>query len=188
MIKKYFKRGLGTILPSILVVAIFYWLYGIVEKYVKLLLPTQLQYQWWYVLVFVTGLFMAIMILGVIFTYLTPIKWIKDKVEKYLLKKVPGIKQIYEFGQEITDSFLTDIKDDGNLKVVEVKYAGRWTLGLMTDIENKIIFIPTAPNPINGFVFKLYEDELDDFREVDIQVTDFLKVLTSLGKIGGAKW
>jgi uncharacterized membrane protein len=54
---------------------------------------------------------------------------------------------------------------------------------LLSNEENKIIFIPTAPNPVNGFLTKV-----DSYTVTDLTFVDLLKMLGSLGNIGGDKW
>jgi uncharacterized membrane protein len=107
----------------------------------------------------------------------------KNAIDKYIINKIPFIKTIYKFGTDVSDSFVSDIKQDGELKVVELIFAGHPSLGVLTDEKNHIIFVPTAPNPLNGFVVKTKE-----YRVIDMTFTDLVKSLASLGRITDDKW
>ena len=180
--KKYFKTGLATLIPIALPTIIVMWLYDVFKGFIKDVIPTSLGYEWWYVVVFLIALVIGILLLGIIMSFIKPLRWIKAKIEK-LIDKVPSIIKIYNFGKEIADSYITDIKDDGDLEVVEVMFAGQKTLGILNDKKNNLVFIPTAPNPLNGFIIKTTE-----YIETDISMVNFLKMLASLGKINGWRW
>lgn len=183
--KKYFKKGLGALIPITLVIGVVYWLYGVFKGIVVNVLPNSLTYQWWFVLVLILAITVAIFVLGLLVSLLKPIKplrWLKKWFD-LLVKKIPLVGTVYNFGTEIADSFVTDIKEDGDLQVVEIMFSGQKTLGLLNDKINGLVFIPTAPNPLNGFLVKTQE-----YKETDITAVDFLKMLASLGKINGEKW
>jgi uncharacterized membrane protein len=107
----------------------------------------------------------------------------KHKLERYILNKIPVVNKIYNFGKEISDSFIVDIKEDGDLKIVEVMFAGQKSLGVLTDEKNHVVFIPTAPNPLNGFIVKTNKYVITEMTFVEL-----VQLLASLGKINGSKW
>jgi len=118
-----------------------------------------------------------------IFSNVKPLRWLKAKIEKYTIEKIPVINKIYSFGKDISDSFITDIKGDGDLQVVEAIFAGQKSLGALTDVKNNIIFIPTAPNPLNGFLIKTNE-----YKIIDMTFIELVQSLASLGRVNGNKW
>jgi uncharacterized membrane protein len=181
--KKYFRAGLALLIPLALVYQVVIWIYQFSENTVLTLIPEWLEYQWWYTLVAIAGVFVIIFIIGLLFSWITPIRWIKDAIDKYIINRIPFIKTIYKFGTDVSDSFVSDIRKDGELKVVEIIFAGHPSLGVLTDEKNNIIFVPTAPNPLNGFVVKTKE-----YRVMDMTFTDLVKSLASLGRITDDKW
>ena len=181
--KKYLKIGLGTIIPITLVAWVLNLLYGMVDNLMTLVLPSSLGYQWWFVFPFIVGVIIALLLIGFIFSHFKVAKWSKKQFEK-LVNKVPLIGSIYEFGLEIVDSFITDAKENGEKLVVEIIQGGQKRIGLLSNEEMKIVFIPSWPNPMNGNGFKV-----DEYKVIcKMKVKDFFKLVGSLGSIGGDLW
>jgi|LGOV01.1.fsa_nt_gb uncharacterized membrane protein len=182
--KKYFKLGLATIVPVGLVALVLNWLYVTFNDLMLLVLPSSWGWHWWYVPIFIVVVFLILFILGfIVGAILSKFKlaiWSKKQFDN-IMAKVPVINKIYSFGLEISDTLIADGKFDGEIKVVEVMYAGHLQLGLLTNVGK--VFIPTVPNPMNGFLVKTTE-----YTFVDMSVEEMLKVVTSLGKICGSKW
>ena len=181
--KKFFRVGLGLLIPFALVAQVLWWVYNMFNNLVKQIIPTSMTYLWWYPIAFIVGILIAIVIIGIIFSFIKPLHWIKHKLERYILNKIPVVNKIYNFGKEISDSFIVDIKEDGDLKVVEVMFAGQKSLGVLTDEKNHVVFIPTAPNPLNGFIVKTNKYHITEMTFVEL-----VQLLASLGKINGRKW
>jgi len=181
--KKYFRLGLGLLVPILLVAQVLIWGYGFIHNLIVSYLPSEIEFQWYFVFLAILITIVFIYIVGIIFSFIKPIAWIKHRVEKYIIDKIPIVNKVYGFGKDISDSFITDIKEDGNLKVVEVMFAGQLSLGILTDEKHNIVFVPTAPNPLNGFVMKT-----DEYKVTDISFTSFIQILASLGKTNGKLW
>ena len=181
--KKYFKIGIGTIVPVLLVIMVLWWLYNKVNDTVIALLPSQLDYQWWYVFVFIIILVVIIFLIGLLFSFIKPLKWVKKQFETKVINRIPYIRGIYKFGTEIVDSFITDVKDDGDLQVIEIEFGGLKSLGVLTDEKNSLGFLLSAPSPVTGYVFKI-----PSYKKLDMTFMEAVKINTSLGKIGGDKW
>lgn len=181
--KKFFKVGLSLLIPFALVSQVLWWVYGVFSNIVKQIMPTSMGYLWWYPIAFIVAIFIAIVIIGFIFSFLKPLKWLKHKLEKYILNKIPVVNKIYNFGKDISDSFISDIKEDGDLQVVELMFSGQKSLGVLTDEKNGIIFVPTAPNPLNGFIVKTIK-----YIKVEMTFVELVQSLASLGRINGSKW
>jgi len=177
---RYLKIGISVVIPFALVAQVLWWGYSLIAN---LLHDYFTVWAWWYPFVFIIALWLALVMLGFIFNLFKPIKWAKHKIDHYIINKIPIVNKIYNFGKDITDSFIHDIKDDGNLKVVEVKFAGQPSLGVLTDEYNGIVFIPTAPNPLNGFIIKTHEYDI-----INMKFTELVQTLASLGRINGSKW
>lgn len=110
-----------------------------------------------------------------------------------LFLKLPIIKTIYTPLKDITDNFSK--KGSSNFKkVVFINFPNdklSKSLGFITK-ENIVIneevktaiFIPTTPNPTNGFLIYLNKD---DYTELDISVEEALKTIVSIGSISPEK-
>ncbi len=180
--KKYFKIGIGTIIPTALVFMVLNWLYGWIDSIVVMILPNTMEYQWWYVFPFIVAIVILVFIIGVGFSFIRPIRWGKKQFEK-VVKRVPVVGAIYKFGNEIVDSFVTDVNEDGDLQVIEIEFGGLLSLGVLTDEEHSLGFLLSAPSPVTGYVFKL-----PNYRKLDMTFMEAVKINTSLGKIGGFAW
>lgn len=180
--KYYFKVGISLLIPVVLVVQVVYWGYSFIEDLIIQLMPTG-TYHWWYVFIALAGALLLIWLMGFVFSMVGPFQWVLDKIERVIINRIPVVNKIYGFGKEVSDSFITDIKNDGDIQVVEVVFAGRKSLGALTDVRNNIVFVPTAPNPLNGFIIKS-----EDYKKLDMTFMELVQALASLGRVNGAKW
>lgn len=183
LIKNTFKYGLGLLIPIALVLALVVWLYNEFTDLTLLILPDTLEFQWWFPLVVLLSIIIVIFIIGFIFKYITPIRWVKNKIERYIIKKIPIINKVYDFGTELSDSFISDIKENGDMQVVEVSFGGFKMLGVLTDEKNSLGFILSAPSPLTGVVMKL-----PNWEKLNMSFIDAVKINTSLGRINGDRW
>jgi len=122
-------------------------------------------------------------VLGFVVAHSKLIRDTRKFVEKQVIDKTPLVRPIYNFGREVVDTFITDVKEDGELTVIEVDFGTFQALGVLTDEENGLGFLLSAPSPLTGFVFKL-----PNYRKLDMTFIDAAKINTSLGRVGGGKW
>jgi len=181
--KKYFRLGLGLLVPILLVAQVLIWGYGFVHNLIVSYLPSNIEFQWYFVFLAILIVIVFIYIVGIIFSFIKPIVWIKHRIEKYIIDRIPIVNKVYNFGKDLSDSFITDIKEDGNLPVVEVDLGYIKILGVLTDAENDIVFIFSSPSPLTGFVFKT-----KNYKMLDMQFLDAVKINASLGKTNGKLW
>lgn len=179
--KKYLKVGIGVIIPIALVLQVLKWVIDFSTDTLENIIGMELE--WWGVLAGMSATLIILILLGIITTHIKFVKKFKRNIETKLIDKIPGIKNIYSFGNEIVDTFVTDIKDDGDFTVVEVDFGGFKALGVLTDAKNDIGFIISAPSPLTGVVMKL-----PNYRKLDMKFIDAVKINTSLGRINGDKW
>jgi len=180
--KKIFKYGVGVLLPLTLVAGVLSWIYNIFVNLTRTILPNSMVYAWWYPFVVIIGIVILVFIIGLLISKIPILRWIKKQFEK-LFERIPIIGKIYSFGKNISDSFITDIKEDGDLQVIEISFGEFKMLGVLTDERNKLGFILSAPSPLTGIVMKL-----PNFRKLDITFIDAVQINTSLGRINGSKW
>jgi len=82
----------------------------------------------------------------------------------------------------VVNTFTNDVKDN-DMIVVEVDFGGFKALGVLTDKENDLGFIISAPSPLTGVVLKL-----PNYKILDMTFVEAVKINSSLGRIGGDKW
>ena len=181
-IKEYLKYGLSMILPAGLVFVVGYFIYNQVDGLFRWLNIPQIP-NWTIPILGLIAIFLFIIFLGFIFKNLKLFRWIKEKLEKYIINNVPVLNKVYNFGKEITDTFIADVKADGDMTVVEVTMGGITMMGLLTDPKNDLVFVVSAPSPLTGFVMKT-----KNYKVLDMSYLDLIQINTSLGRISGDKW
>lgn len=179
--KRYFKIGLGVIIPIALTLNIIIWLGNTVTTTIESIVGQELA--WFTVIGGVVITLILVVILGWAFSHIKVVKMLKDTLEAKIIDRMPIINKIYNFGKEITDTFVSDVKEDGDMQVIEVDLGGFKVLGVLTDKENSLGILLSAPSPLTGVVMKL-----PNYRMLDMTFADAVKINTSLGKIGGKLW
>lgn len=181
--KKYFKLGLGLLIPFLLVVQVLVWGYEFLHNLITKYLPSSIEFEWYFVILAIFSIFVIIYLIGFLFSFIAPIRWLKHRIDAHIINKIPIVNKVYNFGKDISDSFVSDIKEDGDLQVVEVDFDGMCMLGVLTDPKNDIVFVLSSPSPLTGFTFKTKK-----YRKLDITFMDAVQINTSLGRINGSKW
>lgn len=179
--KRYLKVGLGVVIPVALVLQIGLWLISITQGFFESLLGFELA--WWGVVLSALATVVLIIVLGFVVAHSKIIRDIRKFIEQQVIDKTPLVRPVYNFGKEVVDTFVTDIKGDGELTVIEVDFGSFQALGVLTDEENGLGFLLSAPSPLTGFVFKLPK-----YRKLDMSFIEAAKINTSLGRVGGDKW
>lgn len=194
-IKNNFLTGFVIILPLILTVIIFAFLIrqvneNILNPMIKLFGIHFYNPYWTYV---VKGISFLIIILAItligLATKLILLRNFFSFWEK-LLSKVPMIGKIYVTIKQISCAFLGQGKHVFE-KVVLVEYPrkGIYSLGFVTaqgskEIQNKTgadtvyVFLPTTPNPTNGFFLVVPKDQV---LPLEMSVADGFKLIVSGG-------
>ena len=116
-----------------------------------------------------------------------------DKNKKFLIiqfsesiiKHIPGIKNIYIILEDILAMFFK-ASEDKYLGVIEIEYGGYPQYGFITkdfnDEDRYMVFIPTAPNPTNGFVILLDKNNPKyPYKRIDLEPSAALTRVVSLG-------
>lgn len=98
--------------------------------------------------------------------------------EKNTLEKIP----LYNTLRDIVQQFLGK-KQSSFLQVVLVKVFSSETLmtGFVTEIINEdtyTVFVPTGPNPTNGFIFHMKKDQI---QFVDTKAEDAMRTIIGVG-------
>lgn len=194
-----FYAGLAIVLPAIISVAIFEWLFGTVANVTDPLLfflPKSWthrvggpMYWWWSV--FALGLAVAmISVIGRMARHYIGKKLILT-VDMAMLR-VPVLNKIYgaikQVNQALTSSNKTSFKQ---VVLVSFPTQGIYSVGFITgsqplEIEKKLnetlvtVFLPTTPNPTGGFVLLVPEHQIT---RLEMSVADGVKFILSLGSV-----
>jgi uncharacterized membrane protein len=195
-----FLTGVLTLLPLVLfcviIVWVFDWILGLVGR-ITSLFPQS----FWNAL----GLpEIVVNFLG--FLILCGIVWLVGFVVKIrfgkklkgwigpFFSKIPLLNSLIKITNQITDT-LKDTKSFKKVVLVRFPTESTWSVGFITGdnpeiFDNELgnpglvsIFIPTTPNPTNGFLVLMSSD---DYRETEIPVATAISFIISMGTAGAA--
>lgn len=107
---------------------------------------------------------------------------------EYLVGKVPIVRPLYASIKQITESFYVPGRTGlGQTVLLEFPRKGVWSLGFITSEitapsgERLLsIFLPTAPNPVGGFLQIVKEEEVI---RTDIRADKAMQMIISAGKV-----
>lgn len=158
-IKNFFRTtfigGLVALLPLSLVVILFRWIIGMVEKYLGPLVglvdtDSQL-YKFGLYLLALIAIFLLFFIIGLVIKTSWG-RFLNNVLEQKYLMKIPGYKIASEtvkqfFGKN--RSFFSEVV------LVDLFNSGTLMTGFITDDQGEIItvFVPTGPNPTSGNIY-----------------------------------
>lgn len=106
-----------------------------------------------------------------------------------LVSKIPFVNLIYKSIKDVSTS-LSKKSTDGFSKVVLVRFPTNdvWSIGFITndeitiDKDNQVaVFIPTTPNPTNGFLVLVDPDKV---KESKLTIDEAVKTIISMGSVG----
>jgi uncharacterized membrane protein len=165
-LKNFFKTtfigGLVALLPISLVVILFRWIIGLVEKYLGPLIgmvetDSQL-YRFGLYLLALIGIFLLFFFIGLIIKT----SWgnfIRNGLERRYLSKVPG----YKLAKETVSQFFGKNRSFfSEVVLVDLFNSGTLMTGFITDDQGEIItvFVPTGPNPTSGNIYHVPADKV----------------------------
>lgn len=95
----------------------------------------------------------------------------------YSMSKIPFLNTIYKISQRMVDLFRSK-PEDTQREVVYVEYPkdGMWLPAYLTNREGDrcVLFIPTSPNPTNGFTVIVHESKIVKSRLDIAEATSFI--------------
>ncbi|MGL5278064.1 MAG: DUF502 domain-containing protein [Cetobacterium sp.] len=207
-VKASFYSGLIAILPIVITVYIFNWIFQIFLNLLQdsfltvairtLVLQTGLgkeQNLHLYTQILINVLSFVTLILLLIAIGTAMRVFLFKKIGSFvnnLLVKIPLFSQIYSTITQITSLFAAD-RQKSYQKVVMFEYPRRgiYSIGFMTSDSNHLVeeitgeamcnvFLPTSPNPTSGMFIVLKKSEV---RVLDLKVDDAIKLIISGGVI-----
>jgi uncharacterized membrane protein len=114
--------------------------------------------------------------------------WLTYKFERLILH-IPLLRSLYNAVKQVFESFTSQAEGASFLYVVFIEFPreGMKTIGLVTNRfksdsgeEFLHVFIPTAPNPTNGFLEIV---KATDVTPTNMSIDDALKMVMSAGKV-----
>ena len=154
--------GFAAILPLALVILIFRWIIGLIERYLRPIVDlfntdSELLLFVIYVIL-VAAIIVSFFFIGIIVE--TRIgRFFTTVLEKKYLMKIPGYKIAREtvmqfFGKQ--KSFFSEVV------LVDLFNAGTLMTGFITDDQGDMItvFVPTGPNPTSGNIYHVRKDKV----------------------------
>jgi uncharacterized membrane protein len=176
-LKRNFLTGLFLILPIGLLTIIFLWLFRLVNRLVEPIAslhstPTLLTK---------TIVFLLILLLILLFGIAARTKagkWVFTKVEDNLFSYLPGYKTV----RMLVKPFVGDGLQENfkSAALADITGQGILVAGFITDTHEKhyTFFVPTGPNPTNGFIYHLPKGQVT---LIDVPVDEVLTSVISLG-------
>ena len=154
--------GFAAILPLALVILVFRWIIGLIERYLRPIVDlfntdSELLLFVIYVIL-VAAIVISFFFIGVIIE--TRIgRFFTSALEKKYLMKIPGYKIAREtvmqfFGKQ--KSFFSEVV------LVDLFNAGTLMTGFITDDQGEMItvFVPTGPNPTSGNIYHVPKEKV----------------------------
>ncbi len=183
-IRRLFISGLLAIIPIALTFYLLFWLVKSADNILKI--PIEALLGTYYPGMGFLSLIIFIFLVGLLTSNVLG-RWVM-KVINNSLSKAPLIKNIYGSLLQIMQTF-TNGKNKSFSKVVVVNFPNAVTksVGFITNEEISFgeeelvsVFIPTTPNPSNGFLIMVKKG---DYTEVNIPVDQALKMIVSMGTL-----
>jgi len=146
VIRKYFIKGLIAIIP----VALILWIGNILYT------PLSILFGNFGVFPLVLGLTLGI---GAIFTLgvlLDKVKFVakgKSFIEKKFVNQIPVLKSVYKLSGDLAKGALADKIYDQTVYVYPYGKYGAMEVGFLTNKRTGTVFVPSAPNPLNGRLY-----------------------------------
>ena len=200
--KRFFARGLAALLPLVLTVAVFYWVFDLLFSTIGVPLgdllyrvlpvsPLRDNLRFLYPTIgFIVGLFLVLLIGFLVSIFLG--RWLLRLIER-VLKQLPIIRVVYPYAKQLTEFFVSagDEKKMEFKSTVAVPFPikGQYSIGFVTseglkhlnDAVGKhlvCVFVPMAPTPFTGFVVYVPRE---DILPLPISVNEALRLFISAG-------
>jgi uncharacterized membrane protein len=181
--------GVIVILPTIILVFAFKWLFGMVSDAIRpmtnlvveyLTLPDQ------YERLIAMLIVISVIILGCfavgLFVRTKLGRWVYESFEKSLLSKTPG----YTMVKETVNQFIGKKQSPfSSVALVQIFQNETKVTAFVTDKHDDgtvTVFVPTGPNPTSGFIYHLNEQYV---HPVSVPVEDAMRSVISCGAGSG---
>ncbi len=181
-IEKWFLSGIAVTLPVAVTIFVLLWLFNLLDGILRNTISKLFSIN-------IPGLGLLVLILLIFLIGMLTSNFVGNKIAGWFEKivgKIPLIKTIYNPIRKIV-SGLSSEKSESFQKVVIVEFPqkGIKSIGFITNSnftlnekEKVSVFIPTTPNPTNGFLILVDRQDLDI---LSISVNEGLNMVISMG-------
>ncbi|HUB67329.1 MAG TPA: DUF502 domain-containing protein [Candidatus Methylacidiphilales bacterium] len=195
-----FLAGLAVVLPAIISIAVFLWLFGTVSNVTDKLLfavPGEWKYvdgargeiHWYWSLAAMVLACALITLVGRLTRHYIGRKLVE--VGDAFLLRVPLLNIIYGTVKQVKEAFAGNKSSFQQAVLVEFPRAGLYSLGFITGDQRNVpeaktpeaiwsVFVPTTPNPTSGFLVYVPESQVI---RLEMSVADAIKSIVSLGSV-----
>lgn len=193
-----FLTGLAVVLPALISIALFVWMFGTVANFTDRLLfflPQHWTHRdngdgpvyWYWSLVALTVAVLMVTVIGRAARHYfgrMMIQWADD-----VLLRVPLLNKIYGTVKQVNEALSSNKSSFKQVVLVSFPHPGASALGFITSDQRLLsktgeklvtVFIPTTPNPTSGFLILFPESQVT---KLDIPVADGIKFIISIGSI-----
>ena len=195
-----FLTGLAVVLPAVISLAVFKWLFGTIASITDLLLfflPKTMTHAdagqgpmfWYWSLVALLVAILLISLVGRLARNYFGKKIIE--VMDVTMMRIPLFNKIYAAIKQVNEAFAGNKNSFKTVVLVEFPGPGNYSVGFITnEAQGEIleksgkkligVFIPTTPNPTSGFLILV---PVENVTKLDMSVADGIKYIVSLGSI-----
>ena len=195
-----FLTGLAVVLPAVISLAVFKWLFGTIASITDLLLfflPKTMTHAdagqgpmfWYWSLVALLVAILLISLVGRLARNYFGKKIIE--VMDVTMMRIPLFNKIYAAIKQVNEAFAGNKNSFKTVVLVEFPGPGNYSVGYITnEAQGEIleksgkkligVFIPTTPNPTSGFLILV---PVENVTKLDMSVADGIKYIVSLGSI-----
>ncbi|MDX1357681.1 MAG: DUF502 domain-containing protein [Clostridia bacterium] len=181
-IEKWFLSGIAVVLPVAVTVFVLIWLFNLLDGILRNLIDRLFSIN-------IPGLGLLVLIIIIFLVGIFTSNFIGKKITGWFEKiigKIPLFKTVYNPVRKII-SGLSGEKTESFQQVVLIEFPqeGRKSIGFITNSdfsidegENVSVFVPTTPNPTNGFLIIV---DKKDVEVLDMSVNEGLNAVVSIG-------
>lgn len=181
-LERWFLAGIAVVLPIAITAFVLIWLFNLLDGILKNLITEIFG-------ITIPGLGLLVLLALIFIIGVVTSNLIGRKITGWFQKiigKIPLIKTVYNPVHKIISGLSSD-KTDSFQKVVMLEFPtkGNKSIGFITNSEFTVknkekisVFIPTTPNPTNGFLVIV---DRKDVEVLDITVNEGLNMVVSIG-------
>ncbi|MGB2841652.1 MAG: DUF502 domain-containing protein [Halobacteriota archaeon] len=180
-IKTALIGGIGVILPVIILVMVFSWLFnfvtGNIQPLTNLIFADPASMGIFADIISIIIIIIACFLLGLIVRTKLG-QYIHNSIEKILLKKIPG----YNIAKDTVEQFIgREEMPFSSVVLVKIFDNGTLATGFITDKHSNgsyTVFVPTGPNPTSGNILHVNSENVF---KVDIPLEHAMKSIIACG-------
>jgi len=186
-LRTHIFRGLLAVIPLVLSFYVIRFLYLTIDRKVAAPIEDAAGFR-------IPGLGILLIILLLYLMGLAASNWLGKKafgLIEFLSRKIPLVGTVYHLGKQLAEALsLPEKQSFKRVVLVEQFKPGVWTVGFVTgSVQGKNgpgdefikVFIPTAPNPMTGFMVLVRENQV---RDLPWTVQEAMNSIISGGIIG----